>query len=201
MEASRYHTVWQKSPYSVLIFLVCINVAKFAISVWRFSPHCLVKFTIVYSTNYKTVWKSIVWELLPYSYTHSKNIDKCGKYPQSARIKPNYHTKYGKNCHKILFGYSWVNHSISMYCKWIEWKTIFQSIFLLADIQSRTSTPIACMYMATHHKVSLSHRTLSWKNIFHRQKHKNISGMLLYRYRNIFLRYELENFLSLYKIM
>ena len=43
------------------------NVAKFAISVWRLSRYWVVKFTIVYSTNYKTVWKSIVWELLPYS--------------------------------------------------------------------------------------------------------------------------------------
>ena len=41
--------------HSVLIFFAFINVAKFAISVWRFSPHCVVKFTIVYSTNYKTV--------------------------------------------------------------------------------------------------------------------------------------------------
>ena len=31
-----------------------------------------------------------------------KNIDKCGKNPQSACRKPNYHTKCGKNCHKIL---------------------------------------------------------------------------------------------------
>ena len=29
-----YFAVWQKSPHSVLIFIVCINVAKFAISVW-----------------------------------------------------------------------------------------------------------------------------------------------------------------------
>ena len=69
------------------------------------------KFTIVYSTNYKTVWESIVWELLPYSvcynyHTHSKNIDKCGKNLESARRKPNYHTKCGKNCHKILSGYN-----------------------------------------------------------------------------------------------
>ena len=55
------------SHTSVLIFFMCINVAKFAISVSGFSPHCVVKFTIVNSTNYKTVWKSIVWELLPYS--------------------------------------------------------------------------------------------------------------------------------------
>ena len=41
-------------------FFLCINVAKFAISVWQFSPHCVVKFTIGYSTNYKTVWKSIM---------------------------------------------------------------------------------------------------------------------------------------------
>ena len=34
-------------------FFVCINVATFAIAVWRFSPHCVVKFTTVYST----VWK------------------------------------------------------------------------------------------------------------------------------------------------
>ena len=49
------------------IFFVCINFAKFATSVWPFSPHSVVKFTIVYSTNYKTVWKSILWELLPCS--------------------------------------------------------------------------------------------------------------------------------------
>ena len=61
---SNYHTVWWKSPHSLLIFFVYINVAKFAISVWRFSPHWVVK---IYSTNYKTIWKSIVWELLPYS--------------------------------------------------------------------------------------------------------------------------------------
>ena len=61
-------------PYSIvkiatqcINYFVCINVAKFAISVWRVLPHCVVKFTIVYSTNCKTVWKSIVWELLPYS--------------------------------------------------------------------------------------------------------------------------------------
>ena len=33
---------------------------------------------------------------------HSKNIDKCRKNPQSARRKPNYNAKCGKNCHKIL---------------------------------------------------------------------------------------------------
>ena len=36
------------------------------------------------------------------SMSYSKNIDKCGKNPQSARRKPNYYTKCGKNCHKIL---------------------------------------------------------------------------------------------------
>ena len=29
-------------------------------------------------------------------------MDKCGKNPQSARRKLNYHTKCDKNCHKIL---------------------------------------------------------------------------------------------------
>ena len=37
-----------------------------------------------------------------YYHTHSKNIDKCGKNPQSARRKSNYHSKCGKNFHKIL---------------------------------------------------------------------------------------------------
>ena len=37
-----------------------------------------------------------------YYHTHSKNIDKCGKNPKSARRKTNYHTECGKNCHKIL---------------------------------------------------------------------------------------------------
>ena len=36
-------------------FFLCINVAKFAIYLWRFAPHCVVKFKIVYSTNCKTI--------------------------------------------------------------------------------------------------------------------------------------------------
>ena len=94
-----------KPPHSVLMFFVCINVAKFAISVWIFSRHCVVKFTIVYSTNYKTVWKSIVWELLLYSVCRilpHANMDRWDINTQSARKKSNYHTKCGKNCHKIL---------------------------------------------------------------------------------------------------
>ena len=57
-------------------FFVCINVTKFGISVWGFSRHCVVKFIIVYSTNYKTVWKSIVWELLPYSVCRVAKIPR-----------------------------------------------------------------------------------------------------------------------------
>ena len=67
VEGNNCHTVWEKSPHSILIFFLCINVAKFAISVWWFSPHCVMKFTIVNSPNYKTVWKSTMWELSPYS--------------------------------------------------------------------------------------------------------------------------------------
>ena len=40
------------------------------------------------------------------NHTHNKNIYKCGKNPQSARRKSNYHTKCGKNCHKILSVYN-----------------------------------------------------------------------------------------------
>ena len=36
----------------------------------------------------------------------SKNIDKCGQNPQSVRRKSNYHTKCGKNGHKILSVYA-----------------------------------------------------------------------------------------------
>ena len=38
-------------------------------------------------------------------HRQDKNIDKCGKNPQSACRKPNYHTECGKNCHKILSVY------------------------------------------------------------------------------------------------
>ena len=41
---------------------------------------------------------------MSYINTHSKNIDKCSK--KSARRKPNYHAKCGKNCHKILCVYN-----------------------------------------------------------------------------------------------
>ena len=127
----------------VKIATQCINVAKCAISVWRFSSHCVVKFTIVYSTNYKTVWKSIVWELLPYVvyyHTHSKNIDKCGKNPQSARRKPNYHNKCGKNCHKILS----VQIEVGGWCRWFrplelsETKKQIRSLFNMFVAPSET---------------------------------------------------------------
>ena len=39
---------------------------------------------------------------MSYITTHIVKTDKCGKNPQSTRRKPNYHTKCGKNCHKIL---------------------------------------------------------------------------------------------------
>ena len=84
-----------------IYFSVRINVAKFAISVWRFSPHCVVKFTVIYSTNYKTVG---IIAILSMSYITTRIVktDKCGKNPQSARRKQNYHTSCGKNFHKIL---------------------------------------------------------------------------------------------------
>ena len=44
----------------------------------------------------------IIATLRMYYQTHSKNIDKRGENSQSARRKPNYRTKCGKNCHKIL---------------------------------------------------------------------------------------------------
>ena len=40
-----------------------------------------------------------------YYHTHSKTIDKCGKNPHSADRKSTYHTKCGKNFHKILSVY------------------------------------------------------------------------------------------------
>ena len=42
--------------------------------------------------------------ILSMSYTTTR-IENCGKNPQSDRKKPNYHTKWGKNCHKILSVY------------------------------------------------------------------------------------------------
>ena len=40
---------------------------------------------------------------MSYITTRIVKTDKCGKNSQSARRKSNYHTKCGKNCHKILF--------------------------------------------------------------------------------------------------
>ena len=50
--------------------------------------------------------------ILSMSYITTRIIktDKCGKNPQSARRKPNYHTKCGKNCHKILSVHNESNH-------------------------------------------------------------------------------------------
>ena len=39
---------------------------------------------------------------MSYITTRIVKTDKCGKNPQSARRKPNYHTKCDKNCHEIL---------------------------------------------------------------------------------------------------
>ena len=42
---------------------------------------------------------------MSYNTTRIVKTDKCGKNPQSARRKPNYHTRCGKNCHKSLSVY------------------------------------------------------------------------------------------------
>ena len=39
---------------------------------------------------------------ISYIITRIVKTDKCGKNEHSARRKPNYHTKWGKNRHKIL---------------------------------------------------------------------------------------------------
>ena len=85
-------------------FCVCINVAKFAISIFTTlrgeihnSMHKLQNSMEVDSVGIITVYV--------YYHTHSKNIDKCGNNPQSASRKPTYHTKCGKNCHNILSVY------------------------------------------------------------------------------------------------
>ena len=51
-----------------------------------------------------------------FNHTHSKNIDKCGENPQSARRKPNYHTKCDKNSHKILSVYIYLTLYSSRFC-------------------------------------------------------------------------------------
>ena len=56
-----------------------------------------------------------------YYHTHSQNIDKCGGNPHSAQRKTNYHTKCGKNCHKIL-----------SVCTKSETETILTSVNLLS---------------------------------------------------------------------
>ena len=74
VNGSNYYIVWSKLPHSALIFFVCINVAKFAISVCRFSPHCMVKFTIVYSTNYKEVDCVGIIAILSMSYITTRIV-------------------------------------------------------------------------------------------------------------------------------
>ena len=63
---------------------------------------------------------------MSYYHTHSKNIDKCGENPQSACRKPNYHTKCGKNFHKILSVYGVINLDAKNYGEIYIWtsKTI-----------------------------------------------------------------------------
>ena len=62
-----------------------------------------------------------------YYHTRGKNIDKCGENSQSACRKRNYHTKCGKNCHKILSVYvcicllklGWLHSCLEF--KWERW--------------------------------------------------------------------------------
>ena len=51
---------------------------------------------------------------MSYITTRIVKTDKCGKNPQSASRKPNYHTTCGKNCHKSLSVYCSSNLSINV---------------------------------------------------------------------------------------
>ena len=94
------------------IFFVCINVAKLTISVqlatygdfhhtvWLNSQKYIAQITKQYGS--RQCGNYCHTQYVVYYHTHSKNLGRCGKNPQSARRKPNYHTTCGKNCHKIL---------------------------------------------------------------------------------------------------
>ena len=114
-----------KNRHTMYSFFLCVSILQslqypysdFHHTAWWNSRQYIARIT-------KKVWKSIAWELLSYSvcctiyyHTHSENIDKCGKNPQSARRKTNYHTKCDKNCHKILsvykdLGFPWWKFNI-----------------------------------------------------------------------------------------
>ena len=49
-----------------------------------------------------------------YITTRLVKTEKCGKNPQRARRKSNYHTKCGKNCHKRVLRF------ISTVFKWCQ---------------------------------------------------------------------------------
>ena len=71
---------------------------------------------------------------MSYITTRIVKTDKRGKNPQSARIKPNDHTKCGKNCHKILSVYGVI--AIVSLCK--SYYSLSFSLFLLKGATSDT---------------------------------------------------------------
>ena len=80
----------------------------------------------------------VIIAILGMSYINTRMVktDKCGKNPQSACRKPNYHTTCGKNCHKILCVYVRADsrQDICVYVKFekiIEfWRSCIPSVLL-----------------------------------------------------------------------
>ena len=68
-------------------------------------------------------WNSLksVWQISLYILAQTPRVEGSNYYsivithknPQSARRKPNYRTKCGKNCHKILSVYSFTSYMLN----------------------------------------------------------------------------------------
>ena len=80
---------------------------------------------------------------------HSKNIDKCGKNPQSARRKPNYHTKCGKNSRKILSVWTGMNFFLTdlTTCGRAEDPSMYEMVFFYKILGKREPRKFRVKYI------------------------------------------------------
>ena len=71
-------------------FFVCINVAKFAIPVWRFSPHCVAKFIIQHKLQNSIEVDNVgIIDILSMSYITTRIVKtqtSVAKIPSARRI-------------------------------------------------------------------------------------------------------------------
>ena len=139
------HTVYQFFPCVLILQSLLYPYGDFNHTTWQNLQQYIAQITKQYrSRQYGNYCHT---QYVVYYHTHSKKI-QWGENPQSAHRKTNYHTKCGKNCHKIFSVQEarshWIFFTFSTHTKYVKRESIvfspYYTLFLLSTLHIKYRT-------------------------------------------------------------